>query len=141
MKESWKVVPGTSYEASSLGRVRRTAWTRAASRWSGRVLAQHEGGGQAGSRYLRVYCPGFEGKRGNSVFVHVLVALAFLGAPPGPRGNRKGQYMVNHKNSIKSDNRPENLEWVTCSENHNHAWATGARDWHRERGASSNEES
>lgn len=134
-REEWRPVPGIPYEASSFGQVRRTRFKTPglARRWGGRALGQHEGGGQEGNRYLRVHCPQAV-ERGHMAFVHVLVALAFLGDPPGERGNRSGQYVVNHKNNNKQDNRPENLEWATISENHNHAWATGARDWHRERG-------
>lgn len=34
---------------------------------------------------------------------------------------------INHKNGNKKDNKPENLEWVTRSENILHAYRTGLR--------------
>lgn len=52
--------------------------------------------------------------------VHRLVAWAFY----GPDNGR----MVNHKNGIKTDNRPENLEYVTGQQNMIHAYATGLID-------------
>lgn len=50
--------------------------------------------------------------------VHRLVMLAFAGEIVGKKE-------VNHKNGIKTDNRLENLEWVTTSENQKHAFRTG----------------
>ena len=50
--------------------------------------------------------------------VHVLVLEAWIG--PRPFG-----YVTNHKNGNKTDNRLENLEYVTQTENMKHSYATG----------------
>lgn len=67
-------------------------------------LANHSTG------YLKVWLPGK-----GAVFVHRLVAETFL-----PNPENKPQ--VNHKNGTKNDNRVENLEWATLSENMLHAF-------------------
>lgn len=58
--------------------------------------------------------------------VHRLVAAAFIG--PRPSG-----LQINHKNGIKADNRLENLEYCTQSENMKHAFATGLQSNQGER--------
>lgn len=59
-----------------------------------------------------------DGKRNH--YVHVLVATAYIDNPD------KKPY-VNHINGIKNDNRVDNLEWVTHSENINHYYKVLAK--------------
>lgn len=118
-EEIWKDIPGyeNCYQVSSAGRVRskdRVVKYRGDLERSikGKVLRQSTANG-----YSRVILS-VEGRQ-DQWLVHRLVALTFLGHP-----DFKGA-QVNHINSKKRDNRVENLEWVTASENIIHSYEVG----------------
>ena len=114
MNETWKPIPGMFYEASSTGRIRRSA--PGANTYPGKVLKP----GKQRTGYL--YFSPVVGGRAKPFRVHRAVALAFHGEDNGRE--------VNHKNGDKADNRPENLEWVTHSENGTHSYRVlGRRHW------------
>lgn len=83
----------------------------------GRVFSEHSNkfralGSKSNSGYLQLVLK-VHGKR-KCIYIHRLVAIAFV---PNPENKSE----VNHKNGNKEDNRAENLEWVTSSENKRHA--------------------
>lgn len=57
------------------------------------------------------------------VYVHRLVAQAFLG---------RSNLQVNHIDGVKTNNKLENLEYVTAKENSIHAWSLGLLEPARE---------
>ncbi len=67
--------------------------------------------------YLRIRLIDGRGRQATKK-VHRLVAQAFL-------PNYSESLQVNHKNFIKDDNRVENIEMVTQSQNTKHAWDNG----------------
>lgn len=117
-EEIWKTIPGFEgySEVSSLARVRtldRSVVTRAGINpsmirtYKGRILAQmsHKG-------YLSVRL--WRDNKQKMVETHRLVARAFVANP-------HNKPHVNHKDGNGSNNLPENLEWVTVSENQFHS--------------------
>lgn len=104
--EEWRPIPRwPNHEASSLGRIRRSP---KAHLMPGHVLRQY---GQY-TGYLAVQ---------TIATVHTLVAEAFLGVAPSSQ-------VANHKDGNKSNNRIDNLEWVTRSQNNHHAFEIGLRE-------------
>jgi len=68
-----------------------------------------------GYHQIMLYEPG---RKPKIILYHRIIAEAFI---PNP----ENKSFVNHINGIRGDNRIENLEWVTQSENIRHAWRTG----------------
>lgn len=87
------------YEVSTEGRVRNAETHRIYSQWLGK------------DGYLRMEF-WLDGKK-KGMLVHRVVAMCY-------HANPQNLPEVNHKNKIKTDNRPENLEWVTRQENMDH---------------------
>lgn len=54
--------------------------------------------------------------KNKNYYIHRLVAFAFLNSP-----DDNSQTQVNHKNLNKLDNRADNLEWMSPSENNKHS--------------------
>ena len=99
----WRDVPGWEgvYQVSSEGQVRR-------------LTINHPTLMDNGYMYASFYDKPRKQQKG----LHRVVAEAFI---PNPENKKE----VNHKNGNKTDNRVENLEWVSPKENIAHAIESG----------------
>lgn len=124
MQEIWKDIEGYEglYQVSNLGRVK--SMERYVINHSGVSYLIHEKIRKATEKkdknkkqgYMHIAL--YKNNKGKNYYVHRLVAEAFIENPE----NKK---TVNHINGNKHDNRVENLEWLTYSENNVHAIEKG----------------
>ena len=105
--EIWKPIKDFEniYEVSNLGRI------KSFKNYKISFLI----GSSSGDGYRTVTLCGNKNKR---IYIHRLVALHFI-------ENLENKIEVNHINGIKNDNRVDNLEWCTKSENSIHALKNG----------------
>ena len=121
MDEIWRVTSRDHrYEVSNLGRVRRITPDRGAR--VGFILRPIPGGRHGQYRRIGI------GKNGPKVYIHQLVAEAFIGARPTPK------HEVNHIDGNTVNNAADNLEWVSRASNMTHAYQKLGRLAHPQRG-------
>lgn len=115
--EVWKSIPGfPGYEASNLGRIKaipKLFWNANAKKEVWRKERMMKGKHSIGRGYV-VHTVNLGRNKSKRMLAHRLIALAHI-----PNPNNKP--FINHINGIKHDNRVDNLEWVTKSENGIHA--------------------
>ena len=106
--EIWKPILGyTGYEVSNMGRIRHYA-----ERNKAYYIVKSFQNKNNGYQYVMLY-----GKdRKKNMAVARIVAHTFV------PGDSILCHTVNHKNGNKNDNRAENLEWISQSENNKHAY-------------------
>ena len=110
--EEWRDVIGYEglYKISSFGRIRREFRLDKYGRsWDVIILKTF-----SSHKYRRVALKAV-GKQPKKHQIHRLVANAFI-------ENKKKSPQVNHINGCRHDNKISNLEWMTSSENHLHAF-------------------
>lgn len=119
MNEIWKPVAGYEgiYEVSSLGRV-RSLDREVANRWGTTRSVPGTIRTIAVKREGYCFVNLFRKQRAKPMYVHRLVAIAFL-----PNPDRLPQ--VNHIDGDKANNRADNLEWCNASHNCQHAVDSG----------------
>lgn len=120
-QEVWLPIAGYEglYEVSDLGRVRSLdRKISAMSCWGTIVTRKKRGKILAPRKRCRGYVAVQLGRGAKDSPIHHLVLEAFS------RKRRQGE-VANHINSIKTDNRIENLEWCTAKENMRHAIKNG----------------
>lgn len=119
MQEIWKDIPGFEniYQASNYGNIRALHYG-CRNKSNSLIIRKLTPTPNRDNGYLRVNLV-TDGKD-KRYYIHRLVATTFI-----PNPDNKPQ--VNHIDGDKTNNSVSNLEWVTISENHIHAFNTGLK--------------
>ncbi len=119
--EEWRTIPShPNYAASSFGRIKR--------------LTSNTSGKAGNIRKPTLISTGYLVLRLSddgiikTYSVHSLVAGTFL-------EKTESDFQVNHKNGIKTDNRIENLEYISCRENIQHSYLFGLQSKEQNQGS------
>lgn len=118
--EIWSPVKNreNEYQVSSLGRMKSLARKSCDGQSIKEKIMKQADNGQ-GYLFIRMW----KNAKSTHILVHRLVAQNFVMNP-------HNKPYVNHKNGIKNDNRAENLEWCTKSENALHSFRVlGNKSW------------
>lgn len=104
-QEIWKQMPGhPEYKISNFGNIKSFKIDRV----NGKCI--HPGDNGHGYKLIHLY----ENNHGERYYIHRLVASVFI-------QNNNNLPQINHKNGLKYDNRVNNLEWCTMSQNVKHS--------------------
>lgn len=121
--EIWKDVIGFEkyYQVSNLGRVKslgRERCIHCGYRGKRETLLKQQIT-KVGYTYVSMSKPGMGRHKTKVWAVHRLVAVHFV------EGQTSVRKVVNHKDFVKHNNRWDNLEWMSTSENNKHAFLGG----------------
>lgn len=114
MDEIWKDILGYEgkYKISNLGKIFSVKKLGSGGDRTGRIMKLKID--KNGYCYINL----FNAAKRRTFKIHRLVALHFIS-----NGDNKPQ--VNHIDFDRKNNRVDNLEWCTSSENHKHTWING----------------
>jgi len=104
--EEWKTIL-EKYEISNMGNFRKKRSNYAIERYSGEsYISIFQEINTNGYKRVKIRID----KKIKNIYIHKLVALAFI-------GERPQNMVIDHKNRIRTDNNVENLRYVTRQEN------------------------